>query len=130
MIKKVLATAAVAVTAAGMAAAPAVADGHRPGGDSGNGAGSAQVYGNTTTGGYMSPQIGLVQGSLNKPCFGIPIKDIQLPSTTTGTLVPFQDILTQSNYQTCTENSSLHTGDAPLAHLLSNILAYNGANNG
>ena len=50
---------------AGMAAAPAVADGHRPGGDSGNGAGSAQVYGNTTTGGYMSPQIGLVQGSFN-----------------------------------------------------------------
>lgn len=132
MIKKVLATAAVAVTAAGMAAAPAVAaDHHHGGGDSGNGAGSAQVYGNTTTGGYMSPQIGLVQGSFNKPCFGIPIKDLQVVTTpTTTTLVPIQDILTQSNYQTCTENSSLHSGDAPLSHFLTDILSNNGANNG
>lgn len=129
MIKKVLATAAVAATAAGMAAAPAAAAGFHRGGDSGNGAGSAQVYGNTTTGGYMSPQIGLVQGSLNKPCVGIPIKDIQLP-TGNGPHLSVQDLLTQNNSQTCTENSSQHVGDAPLAHILSDILSHNGANNG
>ena len=75
MIKKVLATAAVVVVSAvGVTAAPAMAIDNNHGPSSNNGVGAEQSYGNTTTGGVMSPQIGLVQGSLNKPCIGLPAK--------------------------------------------------------
>jgi hypothetical protein len=133
VIKKVLATAAVVVSAAGVAATPAMATGHHRGGESGNGAGSAQVYGNTHTGGYMSPQIGLIQGSFNKPCIAVPLKHLGDPVAPIGNgpiPVHIEDVLNQSQNQQCTENSVQHAGDAPLAHLLSDIVSHNGAGNG
>ncbi|WP_268245803.1 rodlin, partial [Streptomyces chryseus] len=80
MIKKVMATAAVAVSVMGLgaAAAPqamAAADDQTTANASGNG--SNQIYGNSATHGDMSPQMSLIQGSFNKPCVAIPIKNIQ-----------------------------------------------------
>ncbi len=58
---------------------------------SGNGA--EQYYGNSSTSGDMSPQIGLIQGSFNKPCIGLPadanigsIMGIGFPAWTGGIL--------------------------------------------
>ncbi|MBY8887872.1 RdlA protein [Streptomyces sp. PTM05] len=129
MIKKILATAAVVVSAVGVTAAPAMAIGNNHGPSSANGNGSDQVYGNTTTGGYMSPQIGLVQGSLNKPCIGLPVKG-DVGSVVGLVPITVQDILTQPQIQQCTENSSQVKGDDPLSHILDNIpvLSGNGAN--
>ncbi len=127
MIKKILATAAVVVSAVGVTAAPAMAIGNHHGPSSANGNGSKQEYGNTTTGGYMSPQIGLVQGSLNKPCVALPT---QLDTITGAASLGVQDILTQPQTQQCTEDSSQVKGDDPLSHILSDIplLSGNGAN--
>ena len=77
MIKKVLATAAAAASIVGVAAAAApaaMAIGNQHGTSSVNGNGARQYFGNSTTYGYMSPQIGLIQGSLNKPCIALPAK--------------------------------------------------------
>jgi hypothetical protein len=128
VIKKILATAAVVTSIVGVSAAPAMAIGDNHGGNKANGNGSEQRYGNTTTGGYMSPQIGLVQGTLNKPCIGVPIKDVQV---TAALAVGVQDLLSQNGEQTCTENSSFDQGDAPLSHILDNIpiLSGNGVAN-
>ena len=77
MLKKVCATAAVAASVIGVsgaAAAPAMAVGDGNGSvATQNGNGSKQVYGNTTTGGYMSPNMALVNGSLNNPCVAVPL---------------------------------------------------------
>jgi hypothetical protein len=129
VIKKILATAAVVASAVGVAAAPAMAVGNNHGPSSNNGVGAEQSYGNTTTGGVMSPQLGLVQGSLNKPCVGLPAK---ADAGSLIGLVPIsvQDVLTQPQVQQCTENSSQVKGDDPLSHILSDIpvLSGNGAN--
>lgn len=134
MINKILATAAVVISTVGATAAPAMAIGNDHGERSANGNGATQAYGNTTTGGYMSPQIGLIQGSFNKPCFGIPIKDVQVPVGVAGLAaipIAVQDILSQNQNVQCTENTSVHQGDAPLSHLLDHfpILSGNGAGN-
>ncbi len=129
VIKKILATAAVVASAVGVSAAPAMAIGDNHGPSSSNGTGSRQAYGNTTTGGTLSPQVGLVQGSANKPCVGLPVK------ADVGSLIGFvpvtaQDVLTQPQVQQCTEGSSQVKGDAPLSHLVDGIpvLSGNGAN--
>jgi hypothetical protein len=129
VIKKILATAAVVVSAVGVTAGPAMAIGNNHGPSSSNGNGAEQQYGNTTTGGYMSPQIGLVQGSLNKPCVGLPVKG-DVGSVVGVVPISVQDILTQPQVQQCTENSSQVKGDDPLSHILSDIpvLSNNGAN--
>ncbi|MBB1255105.1 rodlin [Streptomyces alkaliterrae] len=133
MIKKVLATAAVAasvVGAAGVAATPAMAignDGHT----NVNGNGAKQVYGNTTTGGYMSPNMSLVNGSLNKPCVAALPNKLNVGSVVGVVPVTVQDILTSSNSQACVENSNQIDGDDPLSHVLNRIelLSRNGAAN-
>ncbi len=130
MIKQILATAAVVASAAGVAAAPAMAVDNNHGPSSTNGVGAQQAYGNTTTGGYLSPQVGLVEGSANKLCAGLPLKADA--TSLVGVLIPVgvQDILTQPQTQQCTENSSQVKGDDPLSHLVDNIpvLSGNGAN--
>jgi len=134
MIKKMLAGAALAasVAAVGATASPAMAIGNDEGATTVNGNGAQQAYGNTVTGGTQSPQIGLVQGTLNKPCVGLPVK------ANVGSLIGFipitvQDInvLSSPQNQQCTENSSQIKGDEPLSHILSNIpvLSGNGAGN-
>lgn len=128
MIKKVLATAAVVISAVGVTAAPAMAVDNTTGPVSANGDGAEQSYGNSTTGGYMSPQIGLVQGSLDKPCVGLPKADL---NSLAGVVpVGANDLLTQPQTEQCTENSSQVKGDDPLSHILSNIpvLSENGTN--
>ena len=130
MIKRILATAAVVVSAVGVTAGPALAIDNNHGPSSSNGDGSRQSYGNTTTRGTLSPQLGLVQGSLNKPCVGLPAK-VDVGSVIGGIPVTVQDVLTQPQIQQCTENSSQVKGDDPLSHVLSDIpvLSGNGAGN-
>ncbi|MBB1255106.1 RdlA protein [Streptomyces sp. OF3] len=133
MIKKVLATAAVAasvVGAAGVAATPAMAIGNQ-GHTNVNGNDSIQKYGNTTTGGYMSPNMSLINGSLNKPCIALLPNKANVGSVVGLVPITVQDILTSSNSQACVENSNQVDGDDPLSHVLERIelLSRNGAAN-
>ncbi|MFJ5675133.1 rodlin [Streptomyces sp. NPDC093097] len=135
MMKKALATAAAAASIVGVAAAAApqaMATGNQHGTSSVNGNGSKQFYGNSTTYGYMSPQIGLIQGSLNKPCIALPAK-LNLGSLIGGIPVTVQDInvLSSPQNQQCTENSTQAKGDEPLSHILDDIpiLSANGVHN-
>ena len=133
MIKKMLAGAALAASVAAIGAAtPAMAIGNSEGATTVNGNGAQQAYGNTSTGGTQSPQIGLVQGTLNKPCVGLPVK-ANVGSLVGLVPITVQDIkvLSSPQNQQCAENSSQIKGDEPLSHILSNIpvLSGNGAAN-
>ncbi|MGW7453652.1 rodlin [Streptomyces sp. NPDC054787] len=130
MIKKMMATAAVtaSIIGAGAAlAAPAMAIGNDNGINTVNGNGSQQVYGNQKTHGDLSPQLGLVQGTLNKPCIGLPAK-VNVQSVLALVNVGVQDINVLSNPQNqqCTENSTQAKGDEPLSHILDNIPVLSG----
>ncbi|UPZ31130.1 RdlA protein [Streptomyces sp. LRE541] len=135
MLKKAMATAAVAASVVGVSAAgapQALAIGNDSGVTTANGNGAEQVYGNAKAEGEMSPQGQLVQGSLNKLCLGVPVK-ANLASLV-GVLVPvtvLQDvpILSAPQNQQCAENSTQAKGDEPISHLLGNIpvLSGNGA---
>ncbi|WJV47509.1 rodlin [Streptomyces flavofungini] len=134
-MKKILATAAIAASAAGMTAvtAPsAMAIGNDTGTTSISGNGAEQTFGNSATHGNMSPQMSLVQGSLNKPCLGLPAK-VNAGSIVGLVPVAVQDInvLSAPQNQQCTENSTQAKGDEPLSHILSDIpiLSGNGVNN-
>jgi hypothetical protein len=122
MLKKVMATAAItlSVAAAGATMAPqAMADnGDSTTSLSGNSA--AQSYGNFATNDELSPQLGLVQGSANKACLGLPGK-ADVGSVVGVVPVTAQDVLTGQQEQQCTENSTQVKGDDPLANVLSNI---------
>ena len=133
MIKKIMAAATVTVSVVGasVAAAPcALATGNDGDTTSTSGSGAVQEYGNSATYGEMSPQMALIQGSLNKPCIGLPAK------ANAGSLVgvvPVQDIpvLSAPQNQQCVENSTAVKGDEPLSHILNDIpvLSANGTNN-
>ncbi|MFG3404862.1 rodlin [Streptomyces sp. NPDC048142] len=135
MIKKIMASAAVAasVVGASAAAAPsAMAIGNDNGTTSINGNGASQAYGNSATHGDWSPQFALIQGSLNKPCIGLPAK-ANLGSLVGVVPIAVQDIniLSSPQNQQCTENSTQAKGDEALSHILDNIpiLSGNGAAN-
>ncbi|MEU9604753.1 rodlin [Streptomyces sp. NPDC048057] len=135
MIKKILATAAVTASMVGAGAtmaAPAMAIGNDTGTTSFSGNGATQNYGNAATHGDMSPQMALIQGSLNKPCIGLPAK-VNAGSLIGVVPIAVQDvpILSAPQNQQCTENSTQAKGDEPLSHILSNIpiLSGNGAGN-
>ncbi|GGR06986.1 hypothetical protein GCM10010497_05580 [Streptomyces cinereoruber] len=131
MIKKVMATAAAAVSIAAVAS-PALAISNDTGTTSFSGNGATQAFGNSATYGNMSPQMALIQGSLNKPCIGLPAK---LNAGSLIGLVPItvQDInvLSSPQNQQCVENSTQAKGDEPLSHLLEDIpiLSGNGVGN-
>ncbi|MEB8337075.1 rodlin [Streptomyces endophyticus] len=134
-MKKLFAAATIAVSVAGLsavAAPSALAIGDDGGTTSTSGNGSSQTYGNSATAGDMSPQLGLVQGSLNKPCVGLPAK-ANVGSLVGVVPVSVQDIpvLSAPQNQQCTENSTQAKGDEPLSHILSDIpvLAGNGTAN-
>ncbi|WP_405743627.1 rodlin [Streptomyces sp. NBC_01525] len=130
MIKKVLATTAVAASLVGISAtvAPqAMAIGNDNGTSTVNGNGAKTAFGNSTTKGEMSPQLELIQGSLNKPCIGMPLK------TNVGHLFGFipiavQDVnvLSSPQNQQCTENSTQAKGDEPMSHILDGIPVLSG----
>ncbi|MGW6688077.1 rodlin [Streptomyces sp. NPDC054961] len=130
MIKKIMATAAAtaSILGAGAAvAAPAMAIGNDNGVNTVNGNGSQQIYGNQKTTGDLSPQLGLVQGTLNKPCIGLPAK-VNAQSLIAALNIGVQDINVLSNPQNqqCTENSTQAKGDEPLSHILDNIPVLSG----
>ncbi|MFG2341280.1 rodlin [Streptomyces yangpuensis] len=125
MIKKMMASAAVAASVVGMGAAmapQAMAVGNDNGINTVNGNNSAQIYGNQATYGNMSPQMALIQGSFNKPCIALPAK-ANVQSVLALINVGVQDIpvLSSPQNQQCTENSTQAKGDEALSHILSNI---------
>ncbi|MGW8890138.1 rodlin [Streptomyces sp. NPDC055749] len=132
MIKKVLATGAVAASVLGLSATQAMAIGDDGGTTSINGNGASQAFGNAETHGDWSPQFGLVQGSLNKPCVGLPLKG-NVGSLIGVVPISVQDVnvLSSPQNQQCTENSTQAKGDEPLSHILDGIpiLSGNGAHN-
>ncbi|MEV0990692.1 rodlin [Streptomyces sp. NPDC049949] len=131
MIKKMMATAAAtaSILGAGAAvAAPAMAVGNDNGINTVNGNGASQIYGNQKTEGAMSPQLSLVQGTLNKPCIGLPAKVNAQSLVALIANVGVQDINVLHNpmNQQCTENSTQAKGDEPLSHILDNIPVLSG----
>ncbi|MGK5641253.1 rodlin [Streptomyces sp. URMC 126] len=131
MIKKVVATAVMTASAVGGSVGPALANGHDSQ-DVANGNQAVQMYGNTYTGGYMSPQMGLINGSFNKPC--IAVGRLNLQNIVGLVNIGLQDIpiLSSQQMQQCTENSTINDGDDPLSHILDRlpILSGNGSANG
>ncbi|MFD9318176.1 rodlin [Streptomyces sp. NPDC060053] len=135
-MKKLWATAALAASVAGLAglsAPQALAIGDDSGTTSASGNGASSEFGNSATFGDMSPQLSLVQGSLNKPCIGLPAK-LNVQSLIAALNIGVQDIpiLSAPQNQQCVENSTQAKGDEPLSHILDDIsvLAGNGAGNG
>ncbi|MEU9303105.1 rodlin [Streptomyces sp. NPDC048269] len=130
MIKKMMATAAVAASVVGMGAAmapQAMAIGNDNGVNTVNGNGASQIYGNQATYGTMSPQMALIQGSFNKPCIALPAK-ANVQSVLALVNVGVQDIpvLSSPQNQQCTENSTQAKGDEALSHILDNIPVLSG----
>ncbi|HEY9330524.1 rodlin [Streptomyces poriferorum] len=135
MIKKIMASAAVAASIVGVSAAAApsaMAIGNEGGTTSVNGNGAVQSYGNSATHGDWSPQFALIQGSLNKPCIALPAK-ANVGSLIGAIPIAVQDInvLSSPQNQQCTENSTQAKGDEALSHILSGIpiLSGNGVAN-
>ncbi|MFI7318153.1 rodlin [Streptomyces venezuelae] len=136
MIKKVMAAAAVTASVVGMSAAAAptaLAIGDDSSTETMSGNNAMQSFGNSATYGNMSPQMALIQGSLNKPCIGLPVKG-NIQNIVALVNVGIQDIpiLSAPQNQQCTENSTQAKGDEPLSHVLDDLslLAGNGAHNG
>ncbi|WP_406511612.1 rodlin [Streptomyces sp. NBC_00161] len=134
MLKKIMATTAVTASVLGLGAAvaaPAMAIGNDNGVTTINGNEASQIYGNQQTEGAMSPQLSLVQGSLNKLCVGLPAKVNAQSLVAVLANIGVQDINVLHNpmNQQCTENSTQAKGDEPLSHILDNIpvLSGNGA---
>ncbi|MFE7312962.1 rodlin [Streptomyces sp. NPDC057555] len=134
-MKKMMAAAAIAASLVGISAAAApeaLAVGDHDGTSTVNGNGSKSVYGNSTTHGKLSTQLGLVQGSLNDLCVGLPAK------ANVGSLIGLfpitvQDVnvLSSPQNQQCAENSTQAKGDEALSHILDDIpvLSGNGVKN-
>ncbi|ASY33545.1 MULTISPECIES: rodlin [unclassified Streptomyces] len=133
MIKKFAAAAALTAGVVALGAPQALALADDGGTTSVSGNGAKQSYGNQATFGDQSPQLSLVQGSLNKPCIGLPVKG-NVGSLVGLVPVAVQDInvLSSPQNQQCTENSTQAKGDEPLSHILDDIpvLSGNGAANG
>jgi hypothetical protein len=128
VFKKAMVAAAAAASVIGMsvAAAPAaLAIGNDEGPLVANGNGAETAFGNSATKGDMSPQLSLVQGTLNKPCAAL--NDIQVPIIN---IVPINDvpILSDDLDQQCSDNSSNVKRDGALSHILEDlaVLSANG----
>ncbi|MFD5652813.1 rodlin RdlA [Streptomyces sp. NPDC127039] len=128
MLKKAMVAAAAAASVIGMSAAAApqalaIGDDNGPAVANGNGATSA--FGNSATDGDMSPQLSLVEGTLNKPCLGV--EDV---NAAVINLVPIQDInvLSDDLNQQCADNSTQAKRDGALSHVLEDlsVLSANG----
>lgn len=127
VIKKVLATAAVAVSVAGMSATTAMAAGNDGGSANLIGNTSTQSIGATNTGGYMSPNMGLINGGVLN-CFDVQKLEAQVPiGAIIAVPIAAQDLLGNPvQGQTCTQNSVEQKGDDALSHILDSILSRNG----
>ncbi|MCL7367869.1 MULTISPECIES: rodlin RdlA [Streptomyces] len=121
MLKKAMVAAAAAASVIGMSAAAApqalaIGDDNGPAVLNGNGAESA--FGNSATKGDMSPQLSLVEGSLNKPCLGV-----EEVNAAVINLVPIQDVnvLSDDLNQQCSDNSTQAKRDGALSHVLEDL---------
>jgi hypothetical protein len=115
----VAAAAAASVIGMSAAAAPqalAIGDDNGPAVANGNGASSS--FGNSATDGDMSPQLSLVEGTLNKPCVGL--EDINVAVIN---IVPIQDvpILSDDLAQQCADNSTQAKRDGAISHVLEDL---------
>ncbi|GAA2724308.1 MULTISPECIES: rodlin [Streptomyces] len=128
MLNKVLATAAVTASVVGAVASPAMAIDNDQ--DVANANGAKTGYGNTRTGGHESPQMSLIQGSLNKLCLGIGKVGIQSVLALINIGVQDVPILTSQQQQQCTDNSTINDGDDPLSHLVDEIPIISGNGSG
>ncbi|MFD7084213.1 rodlin [Streptomyces sp. NPDC002181] len=131
MLKKLMATTAVTASVLGLGAAvaaPAMAIGNDNGVNTVNGNDASQIYGNQETKGAMSPQLSLVQGSLNKLCVGLPAKVNAQSLVAVLANVGVQDVNVLSNpmNQQCAENSTQAKGDESLSHIVDNIPVLSG----
>jgi hypothetical protein len=71
----------------------------------------------------MSGQFGLVQGSLNKLCLGVPVEgDVQNILLIN---IGVQDLVNVSQNQQCAENSTAVKGDSALSHILEDVISEN-----
>ncbi|MFG3099469.1 rodlin RdlA [Streptomyces sp. NPDC048182] len=128
MLKKAMVAAAAAASVIGMSAAAApqalaIGDDNGPAVANGNGASSS--FGNSATKGDMSPQLSLVEGTLNKPCVGL--EDVNVAVVN---LVPVQDVnvLADDLNQQCDDNSTQAKRDGAVSHVLEDlsVLSANG----
>ncbi|MGX1882233.1 rodlin [Streptomyces sp. NPDC055287] len=129
MLKKMMATAAVAASVVGFGAAgagQAMAAGDDEVTTNASGNGAEQKYGNSVTRGKQSPQLSIVQGALNKPCVAVPVKNLQNVLLIN---VGVQNILSNPQEQQCAESSTQTKEDETLSHLLDNAISANGAEN-
>ncbi|AWL41436.1 MULTISPECIES: rodlin [Streptomyces] len=129
-MNKMMAGAAVAVSLIGAsaAAAPAaMAIGNDHGTTVVNGNGASTGSGNSVTKGDQSPQLSLVQGSLNKLCLGVPAK-VNAGSLIGLVPITVQDVnvLANPQNQQCADNSTQAKGDEPLSHILDDIPVLSG----
>ncbi|GGR06974.1 hypothetical protein GCM10010497_05560 [Streptomyces cinereoruber] len=126
------AVAASVVGASAAAASPALAISNDTGTTSLSGNGATSAFGNSETAGDQSPQLTLVQGSLNKLCLGVPVKG-NLGSLVGVVPITVQDVnvLSSPQNQQCAENSTQAKGDEALSHLVDDIpvLSGNGIGN-
>ncbi|MFG3112792.1 rodlin [Streptomyces sp. NPDC048197] len=130
-MKKIFAGAALAASLVGIsvAAAPqAMAIGDQKGTRTVNGNGAASVYGNSTTHGKLSTQLGLVQGSLNQLCVAVGKVPIQ---GFAGAQIQDINVLSNPQNQQCVQNSTQAKGDETLSHIIDDIpiLSGNGVAN-
>ncbi|MEU5239978.1 rodlin [Streptomyces lydicus] len=133
-MKKVLATTAVAASVVGIsatAAPQAMAVGNQHGTQTVNGNGAKSVFGNSTTRGAMSPQLELIQGSLNKLCLALGKVDAQILAGAVPIALQDINVLSNPQNQQCADNSSQTKGDEPLSHIIDDIpiLSGNGVGN-
>ncbi|UNO41630.1 rodlin [Streptomyces sp. MST-110588] len=137
MIKKFLATTAVAASIVGTSAAVApqamaFGYGHDIGPQTANANNAGEGFANSGTEGHQSPQLSLIESTLNKPCIGLP-DDLNINSIVSLIPIAVQDIeiLETEQHQTCTENSTQAKEDDLVSHIVQDIpiLGENGSGN-
>ena len=124
-MKKMMAGAAIAASLVGMSAAAApqaMAIGNDRGTSTVNGNGAKSIYGNSTTAGQLSTQLGLVQGSLNDLCLGLP----KVNAALAGIVAQDINVLSSPQNQQCVENSTQAKGDEALSHIVDDIAVLSG----
>jgi hypothetical protein len=130
VLKKAMVAAAAAASVIGMsvAAAPqALAVGDDSGPSVANGNGASSSFGNSATKGDMSPQLSLVDGTLNKPCLAVQDLDVGVAALI-GVVVQDIPVLSDHVQQQCADNSTNTKRDGALNHILEDlsVLSANG----
>jgi hypothetical protein len=117
----VAAAAAASVIGMSVAAAPqALAIGDDSGPSVANGNGASSAFGNSSTKGDMSPQLSLVNGTLNKLCLAV--QDVNVGVAAVAAVI-VQDIPVLSDHvqQQCADNSANIKRDGALTHILEDV---------